>query len=293
MHQTPADGNAVLPIYLFFAVLTGLILLPLTPFLHRFSYRIATFLFVVFIACLIYNLTAFPFSSDSRLKIYFLQSIDLNSGENNVTLAGLDGYLQDIADELPSTSGQSLRCGKHSAYTNIVGVQRCSWNGLAPNVLGENIGVLASTSSKKPKKPKNEFESWIDYNVTSANGTAIFHIRGLKSKQCRLLFDNAVSAVNIDDASPDPRYQSVAENGSSQVRLFSRDFSKTFSVAVSWASGKSKGQTGRVMCGWSDVNQPGLIPAYDEVRRFQPTWSAVVKASDGLVEGFKDFELQR
>ena len=43
------------------------------------------------------------------------------------------------------------------------------------------------------------------------------------------------------------------------------------------------------MCGWSDANQLDTIPAFDELRRFEPVWSAVVKTSDGLVEGWKGF----
>ncbi|KAK5173815.1 uncharacterized protein LTR77_002496 [Saxophila tyrrhenica] len=290
LHMTPADGNPVLPIYLFIAVLALLLLLPLTPFLHRVSYRIATFMFLVFVGCLIYNLLAFPFSSDARLKIYFVQRIDLNAGSNDVIIAGLDGYIQDIIGELPSAAGQDLKCGidgPSGKADRRSGLQTCSWHGLAPNVLANEPLETASFS----KNTTNDFASWLDYNVTAANGTANFSIRGRNTKQCRIVFDNLVSEIHIDDAALDPRYKPVAEKGSEQIRLFSREWDKTFEVDVSWPSGKTKGQKGKVMCMWNDVNAPGVIPAYDEVRRFQPVWSAVTKASDGLVEGWKGFEI--
>lgn len=62
INQTPADGNQPLPIYLLVAVFAILLLLPLSPFLHRFSFQIPTFLFLVLVGTLIYNLVAFPFS---------------------------------------------------------------------------------------------------------------------------------------------------------------------------------------------------------------------------------------
>jgi hypothetical protein len=200
--------------------------------------------------------------------------------------------LQDIIGELPSAAGQDLRCGEQSADPLRIGVQSCSWNGVAPNVLGKDgVEMEKKKKEKGSNGGKSPFSSWVDYNVTAGNGTAKFSIRGRNTKSCRLIFDDPVTNVQIDNAASDPRYQPVAKEGSSQVRLFSREWDKTFSVSVSWANGKTKGRTGKVMCLWADANRPGVIPAFDEVRRFQPIWSAVTKGSDGLVEGWKTFEL--
>jgi hypothetical protein len=62
LYQTPADGNSTLFIYLAFAVFTTLLLAPIGPFVHRFTYHVPTFVFLVCIATIIYNLVAFPFS---------------------------------------------------------------------------------------------------------------------------------------------------------------------------------------------------------------------------------------
>ena len=42
---------------------------------------------------------------------------------------------------------------------------------------------------------------------------------------------------------------------------------------------------------WSDVNQHGVIPAYDEAMHYAPEWVAMTKAGDGLVEGWKEFTI--
>ena len=52
-----------------------------------------------------------------------------------------------------------------------------------------------------------------------------------------------------------------------------------------------EGFRGEVMALWSDVNQPGVIPGFDEVRGFAPRWSLVTKGDDGLVLGRRGWEV--
>ena len=284
LYQTPADGNPVLPIYLMMAGLSVLLLLPLTPFLHRFTFHIPTLVFLVFIGCLIYNLLAFPFSREARLKHYFVQQVDLNSGVNNVSITGLDGYIQDIAAELPSAAGQHLQCG-YLDWATRSGLQSCVWHGLTPLTVPTPKGLA-------PYRNKTHgYEDWLSYNITHSGSSAVFRLTGKNTKACRIIFDNPVSQVEIDDAAHDPRYHTVAEDGSTQIRLFSRDWDKTFRINVTWDGQEAGGQTGKAVCLWSDANQLGTIPALDEVKKFEPVWSAVTKGSDGLVEGFKDFKI--
>lgn len=292
-HQTPADGNSVLTIYLLLASITVLLLLPLTPFLHRFKYQIPTFLFLVFIGCLAYNLLAFPFSREARMKYYFVQHMDLDSGVNNVTLAGLDGYIQDVIAEMPSAAGQPFHCGDTS-MVNRNGLVSCSWHGLPPNVVPRGYEALESV--KKGNKTEKPYQRWLSLNVTHDGDTALFSLRGLNTKICRLVFDNAVESISIEGGASSPLQRAVGDDGSYQVKLFSRDWDKNFRVNVTWpaastssAKGVAKGQTGRAWCSWADVNQAGAIPAYDELHRNEPTWSVVTKTADGLLEGFKQF----
>ena len=96
----------------------------------------------------------------------------------------------------------------------------------------------------------------------------------------------------------------MPEGGSNEIRLWSRTWDRAWTVEVSWAGPGSdyegdsekiaKGNgtmTGKVMCLWSDVNQVGLIPAFDEAMHYAPEWVAITKASDGLVEGYKTFKV--
>ncbi|USW47685.1 Putative peptidase M28 [Septoria linicola] len=300
-HQTPADGNPVLPVYLLMAVMTVLLLLPLTPFLHRFTYHVPTFLFLILAGCLIYNLLAFPFSRDTRMKYYFVQHMDLNSGENNVTLAGLDGYVQDIIAEMPSAAGQGSNCNDGSlSLVNRNGLISCSWHGLPPNVVPRGYELEAMKKKNKTEKIK-PYQRWLDLNVTRDGNTATFSLKGLNTKICRLSFDEAVEAVSIEDGASSPLQRAVGDSGSNQVKLFSREWDKVFKVNVTWPAdrsasgsgkekdGAAKGQKGRAWCSWADANMPATIPAYDELHKFEPVWSVATKTADGLMEGFKDF----
>ncbi|CAD0047851.1 unnamed protein product [Aureobasidium pullulans] len=226
LHQTPADGSPVLIVYLLIAATSVLLLLPLTPFIHRMTYHIPTFLMFVFIGTLIYNLVAFPFSRASRLKVFFLQQIDLDHGNNTVALTGLSPYLESIVSQMPSAADSGYHCAgpDYAFWAFRAGLDSCS-----------NAGAKAEVM-KPGRFPARE----------------------------------------------------------QRVYLYSRDWDARWSVNVTFDHEieKTYGKTeGKVMCVWSDANQVGNVPAFDEVKHFMPVWSAVTKNSDGLVEGYKHFSL--
>ena len=131
----------------------------------------------------------------------------------------------------------------------------------------------------------------MDVHISHNASTATFRIRGVNSKQCRIALEEAASGVHIEDCPPDVRLPEVGDQGSKEIRLESRTWDKTFHVNVSWTGTPAKGQRGKVWCLWSDANTPGTIPAFDELKRFEPVWSAVTKTADGLLEGYKEFTI--
>jgi hypothetical protein len=295
LHQTPADGNAVLPIYLMMAALAILIMLPLAPFLHRFTFHLPTFFFYIFVGCLIYNLLAFPFSREARLKHYFVQNLNLDTGTNIVQLTGVEGFVQNIVDELPSVAGQALNCSAPDDPRRA-GLQTCKWAGLAPNVVPDSQKAYTWHNHTK-----NHYQDWVQYNISTSESGAEISFRGRETKNCRLIFDTPVSTVYVGNTTDDI-FHTVGSSkpsrggddkksaGVTELRLFSRSWEKEFRVNVTWADNKAKGKTGKVGCMWSDVNKPGVIPALDEVWRFEPVWSVVSKGGDGLVEGWRDWK---
>ena len=326
-YQTLSDGNSPLTLYIAIGILTVLVLAPLGPFLHRFAYEVPTFLFLVFVGTLLYNIFAFPFSPANRLKLYFVQRIDLDTAMNNVSLSGVSkgSYLLNAVNSLPSVSGQTPICNVSSVRADL---SECRWQGLAPNVL---------------VNPHIDFKDWLSFNATTnpiSNYTsrlnsksmsptfadkrskanrykAHFSVSGVNTRACKIVFNQPIRDFSVADGSSDSRFPRVSDekHGSGELRLWSRTWNRTWEVDVWWdekdghnslasrqrrsldRSPQSRNLRqddrprfdGRVVCLWSDVNQIGVIPALDEVKRYAPSWVTVTKAADGLVEGGKAF----
>ncbi|KAL8725947.1 MAG: hypothetical protein Q9166_007024 [cf. Caloplaca sp. 2 TL-2023] len=300
VYQTLADGSSVMLPYLAIALFTIFLLVPVSPFIHRYTYHIPIFLLLVFIGTLIYNLLAFPFSPNNRVKVYFDQHVDLDTGINTVSLTGIkDGpYLQDIAASLPSTAGQEITCVDS---TLRIGLQQCSWHGLPPKVVPDpppHLGIPSQFGYAK----------WLSFNVSRKTNTtrneAHITLVGRNTRACKIEFHNPISDFEIEGAAYQKKTEKVPKEGSKEIRLWSRTWEKPWHVKVRWGEQgqsstvrtmlkkqqqRSQGLNGRVVCLWSDANESGVIPALDEAWKFVPAWVAVSKLKDGLVEGSKRF----
>lgn len=284
IRQTGPDGSSLLLPYIFMAIFTSLLLLPIGPFIHRFPFQIPFLLFLIFVGTLIYSLVAFPFSANNRYKAFFIQTIDLETGRNQVSLGGLEEFIRPIIASLPSASGQIVTC---TTMANLrAGIKFCSWEGLAPNVV-PNMPAVAP--------PENGYTDWLRFNVRRAVGknAARINLSGVNTRACVLRFDRPIKNFNVVGGAQDDRFDPVPETGSKEIRLWHREWDKPWTVDIEWAAdvGEQSGERmeGKVVCLWSDDNTEGVIPALDEIRRYAPTWSAVQKSSDGLVEGIKSF----
>ncbi|KIV78612.1 hypothetical protein PV11_06246 [Exophiala sideris] len=292
LHQTGQDGSSMFLVYIMIAACTILLCSPLVPILHRFTWQVPIFLLFVLIGTLIYNLTAFPFSPGNRVKLFFLQQVDLDTGNNSVSLHGVPGFVREAIASIPSAAGQDLQCNATGPEYNL---ERCTWSGLPPDV--------ARPNSATP--PEKQYKSWLNFNVTRVHDSegenkARFVLYGRNTRACRVVFDSPISAFQVNGQAPrDKRFPPVPEAGSNEVRLWSRTWDRAWTVDVSWLNPEDDGPpkksnetlTGKVVCLWSDVNQVGLIPAFDEAKHFLPNWVAITKADDGLVEGYKHFSV--
>lgn len=285
--QTLADGNSPLFLYIGIAILTVLLFAPLGPFLHRYTYHIPLFLMLVFAGTAIYNLTAFPFSANNRLKLYFVQEVDLDSGINTVSLTGIDPktgpFLKDAIASLPSAAGQTPFCTASKRRRDLT---ECSWHGLPPR-------VVPNTHPDVP--PEIGYADWLTFNASRAPdgaASARFQVSGLETRACKILFNRPITDFTVAGAGEHSRFRKVSEHGATELRWWSRTWEKEIDVTVLWDAGDGEegdGLDGRVVCLWSDANESGVIPALDEARRFAPTWVAISNAGQGLVEGSKAF----
>ncbi|MCJ1412440.1 hypothetical protein MMC19_006534 [Ptychographa xylographoides] len=281
-YQTLADGSSPLTVYVVSALVSLLLLAPLGPFLHRYTYHIPMFLLCVFAGTITYNLLAFPFSSNNRLKLFFIQRVDLDSGINEASLSGVKGpYLAEVISSLPSFVGQSTSCIASHVKPDLV---ECSWNGLSPR-------VVPATHPEIP--PFYGYHDWLAYNITRKGNEAQIHLYGTKTRNCKILFNRPISDLRIEGAGEDNRFKRVTDKGSKEVRLWHRNWNQPWDVHIKWDQSSNEsdggGIDGRIVCMWNDEGITGTIPALDEIRRFAPAWVGITKLSDGLVEGSKSF----
>ncbi|KAJ5803248.1 uncharacterized protein N7503_005698 [Penicillium pulvis] len=290
LHQTGQDGNPSLFVYMCIASLTAVLFMPMLPFIHRYTYHIPIFLFFVLLGTLIYNLIAFPFSDANRVKLYFSQQVDLDLGNSTAYLTGVLPFVEDVVRGLPSAAGQT-----DCVWNDALSRSQCSWTGPEPHVVPSDD--VSSTSLS----PSSE---WVSFTTESTGKSSMrFEISGQNTRSCRITMDgHTVTNFNVLGGSePDHRFLHPSQDGIHEIRLWSRTWQNKWTVDVKFAEKENDTPTaeettpisGRVSCIWSDNNTPGLIPALDELRKFAPSWAAVTKLTDGLVEGYRKFELER
>lgn len=274
-NQTGADGSSTLTFYLILAVFSIAILLPGTPFYHRISHHVTTTIFFIFIGTLIYNLSAFPFSDHYKLKVYFQQSVNLDSSAATTYLVGHPAYTANIVrDFIPSAWNQNITVHPDPLR---VGLSRVEWS-----------------SAPLPLVAPGPIREWVSFNVTKYDERhAMVVIEAKETRACKIQFDNAVSGVVVGQSGV-PLGKPVAKGGAKEVRLWRREWEGAWEVDVKWDSEVGAGSrlAGRVVCLWSDANDAGnAVPALREVQRFLPRWAVASKLADGLVEGWRAFEV--
>ncbi|KAH7334608.1 hypothetical protein B0J17DRAFT_602306 [Rhizoctonia solani] len=277
LSQTLADGNPAMTVYLAIGFLSVLLALPIAPVAHHIHRAASFFLALVLVGTAIYNFTAFPFSPLNPLKTYVQQTIDFDSGVNNVHLTTLSSFNMGpggpppIWISLPSTQKTSVICMGSPAR---LGLSDCEWSGLAPNV------TLDST-------PPSE---WMKSSVKKVGpNVARFKIQGRNTRSCRIYSDQPMKYARVvgghweRGSQPDEEFK--------EIRLWSRTWDKTFDVLVEWPGNNGTSRSGKIACEWAEWDL-GRVPAIDELRVYLPPWTVVSKLNDGLVEGTRKFEIK-
>jgi hypothetical protein len=213
--------------------------------------------------------------------VYFGQQVDCATGINSVSLTGIDGYVQRIVADLPSAQGQQVNCTTPEIATRKE-LKTCTWAGIPAMVVPK----------VSPYSNKTHTDSWLDYSTKKGNetGRASIRVAGQNTRACRIVFDSPISEVTVAGAVSDSRFNAVGDRGSREIRLWHREWSQPWDVSVAWNTKENSKLSGRIICLWSDANAGG-IPAFDELQHYLPVWAIPSKIADGLVEGFKQFQI--
>ena len=302
------------------------IVLPIAPFafgIHRYVTYLAI---VTFIATFVFNLSAFPFSQETPLKVLFQQSVQLNrtrevvSGAGIVadevvravtSLTGVKEFIQhELVSKLPSSWNKSVECTT-DADGRWVGLVTCSWEGDLETI------PYPGGSSKRP---------WLTVDAERLGPTKFrLEVQGKNARACRIYFDEVqITNILLTDGGEvrlalNPASVMPPGTNGSVLRYWSRKWGKKFAVELDLNETQGKNEAserktseedfqtlrGRVACEWAEYESGivGLdlnelvkegyrnpkIPALEEVFRFLPQWAIVSKAADGLVEAWSEF----
>ncbi|KAJ6502078.1 putative zinc metalloprotease [Mycena sanguinolenta] len=294
--QTLVDGSSAVTVYAGVAVLVFMMVLPVVPFTFKMHSGVAALFVVVFVLSTAANLVIFPFSQSDPAKVFFQQTValgDISSPNPHIThatatLTGVDHYMKDlVVPKLPSAIGQNVTCSESDPTRQ--GLQTCSWEST----------LLPSPSRHDPPSPVGA-NHWMTATVTRLTpNSARFVLNPSNTRGCRIYFDTKrITRHNVLgwESGMLPQFPDHP-NGVNALRLWSRTWDRSFSVDVEWA-GDSTLQ-GRVACEWAEYEsgsvgvdlRTGRIPAFEEALTFFPSWAAVTKGADGLVEAYGTFSI--
>lgn len=309
LSMTGTDGSSLLLPLVLPSIMTIILLLPLTPFIHRVTHHVPTFLLLVFIGTLIYNLAAFPFSVNHRFKFFFQQVVDLDKNTDYTTITGLEDYIRPVIASLPSVAGREPVCKEYKPRD--LTACRYDSSSLTPHLVNNRtVEELISVSTSQ-----------------SSDGlTANLLVDALETRMCYLEFSKPIFGFSIEGGSDrDSRFGTLPEEGFKNIQLWRRDWDGAWNVTVQLTghgrkSSDNEAEAGPgpiesafdyqeelkraaffegeeskeelmvlVRCAWSDANQPSTIPAIHELERYMPTWATLSKGNVGLVEVWKRF----
>ncbi|KAJ7591069.1 putative zinc metalloprotease [Mycena floridula] len=285
LSQTLADGSSAVTVYGAISLVAVFLIIPIAPFSFRLHRSLTFVMLAVFAIATAYTYLSFPFSQDAPLKVFFQQQLTIDhSGitRETTTLTGLKNFLQPmLVPKLPSALNSTVECDSSS---NKMGLQRCSWpSGLLPAPGGTD--------------PTSQFD-WLKVS-TSRRASDIIRIsvQGRNTRSCRLYFDKPIAEYSVQGGRTElqPGYP-IGKDGIKELRLWSRTWDRNFIVDI--RTDPSLTFSGRAACEWVEyesgsigVNTGGKIPAFEEVLTFLPSWAAVSKLTDGLVEVIQEFSV--
>ncbi|KAG1734465.1 hypothetical protein EDB19DRAFT_1854474 [Suillus lakei] len=295
MNQTLTDGTSPFGVYGSVSMLALLIVLPLAPFSMNMHRWLNSIILLIFVLSTLYTYLAFPFSQETPLKVYFAQTVDLDTSRVVTALTGPRQFLSTaIIPRFPSAFDQSINCTEAS---DKPGLQTCKWEAgdefvPSPGRSEYHYGQGATSSMK-----------WVTTSIKrTGSNSARIKVQGLNTRSCTLQFSGKrVKSFHLsgDGGKGLQGGSEVPEDGLEQIRLWSRDWEKEFEVDVDFAGSEGEKAKGRVSCGWAEYESAtaggwrtgGKIPSLEEVLLFLPEWAVVTKSSAALFDAGWEFEV--
>ncbi|KAI0343578.1 hypothetical protein BDW22DRAFT_1356037 [Trametopsis cervina] len=315
LRNTLADGSSPVVVYGFLSAMSLLIFIQAAPFAHNIHRLVYLAALVVLIASLVVSWTAFPFTPEAPLKVFFQQSVELSPASTVSTsadgrtrpsipaytaravtkLTGVSAYTDRmLIPELPSAFGKNVTCETSKGV--LPGLSACSWQSdLIPSP-GGSLSLSNFTSAN--------VSNWFSAKTVRLNDTtARFIIQGVNTRSCFISFSKPITSFEVlgSGARVQPGYE-APEGGLNTILLWSRTWGKEFAVEATWGGASPGSQMeGRIGCNWAEyasgtagsphADISAQIPAYEEALSFLPMWAILTKWGVGLAEVWTKFSV--
>ncbi|KAH9058214.1 hypothetical protein EDB87DRAFT_942850 [Lactarius vividus] len=294
MFQTIPDGGRAGIVYASISLLCFLILLPLAPFVHKVHRALTIVILLVFISSTAYAWTATPFTSDSRLRVFFAHLVDLAKHVRDSSESTVDPRCDAVGPDrrlrsAPSGDTSVISVLWHARYRADSFGSTCEW---------------AVPPFMQPSIPGAKEGSWLIANVTRRGPASLrVEIEGVQTHGCRIYVDSHSIQWYRARTIGNPQMEwstfdipASKERDIHQLALWARSWeTKKFEADVELDARNEEGDegpiVGRVSCLWNDGPGGALISALDEARAFLPEWAAITNAASGLVEASSRFVL--
>lgn len=280
--ETGVEDVSLWTPYTLVALFSVILLMPISPFIYRVDRGVVFFFVILFATTAIHNLFVFPFSSESRYKLFFHQTVDLDTGTSIISYKGSERYIRDVIAQLPSAAGKDVSC--ISSVSDRPDLLSCSYDGADsfPHVV-------------KPMKngsQETEYTAWIKVRKEQGEvrNKATLYLDAIESRTCNLNFAANITSFQVRGGNGGTgSFGRAPKAGFNHILLYRRDWDRPWIVDIEWDQDALTDIGGLVSCNWDDLNSQGAVPAYDESLRYIPDWVAVTKLTAGVIRGTKTF----
>lgn len=281
LSQTITDGTPFAAAFLPVGIFAVIALINTTPFLLRLPFRSTTVLLVpVFVAMIvaISSPTFNKFTPLAPFKIFFRSSYDLDTGNSTAYLYGMDPYVENILQYVPTAKCNGIKCEMFLAKAGRI----CRYVVPEPILPTGDKDWFSITSTIEEETDQKDIIAKVQIHTNS-------------TRVCYLEFDK-YSPPDIAGIGGVRFYEDdtkVQKGRATMLRLFKRSWGEEpFSVLLRFRQGSPGNIT--VACAydeWSPGGGVGVVRSLDEIWHSIPAWAGVTKFTTGLLQVRKGYKI--
>jgi hypothetical protein len=260
VNKNSVDGADPIHGYLLIAAFSILLVLPLTPFLHRTKHHFSLVVSIICAATMTFNLIVFPFNDTIKYGMYFSQEVYVENRTSLICFMGEERYVRQALARLPTAMGEEIVCEPKSS-----GLATCTFDGSA---------VVPEIDEKEPHE-------WIRFNPSREGKLLHLVIDAAETRKCSLAFSRPVTSFQVEGSDG-----TVLEQELDGITLYRRQWDMPW--VVDFITDSTQELEMEVICEWADSHH---LPILEEAARFLPDWVTVISLHKSLLHARRTYRI--